>query len=311
MSGEFFLLATLFVVVMGSIVSVGYVVLVRSGGTGKARGGGANLGIAPEAELRPATRALLARTLQAVGESLPASRRDNEPLRQRLSMAGYRWPTAPIIFRGIRLASVLGCAGVMGWSLLLLKGDTQAVLVPALCAAGFGYMLPDRILAARVRARGRRIRSGLPAAVDLLVLTLEAGQPLDQAMHDVAHALSRSYPDVCEEFLFFHLEVHAGKSRHEALRHLAERSPDAELKKLAALLLDGDRYGTSLGPALRTHARYLRRRIRQQAQERARKLSVKLTLPTFFLIFPAVLVVTLGPAYLQLKDSLGRLLSGF
>lgn len=310
MNGQLWLLATFFTVVMGSILGVGYLFLNRPKKPERETKSGEAPALSLEDVPLPASRALLARTFRVVGESVPASQRENEPLRKRLSMAGYRWPTAVTIFYGIRVAAALGLAGIVGWTVLFLHGDSQTALVPALCAAAFGYMLPDRILLARVRARAARIRGAIPAAVDLLVLALEAGQSLDQGMHDVAGALVRPYPELSEEFLFFHLEVQAGKSRYEALVHLAERSANAELKKLVAVLLDGDRYGTSLGPALRTHARYLRTRIRHRAQEAARKLTVKLTFPTFFLIFPSVLVVTLGPAYLQLRDGLGRLLGG-
>ncbi len=311
MNGEFWLLATFFTIVVISILGAGYFFLKRAERTLSAEGPDAAPGSSLEEASLSSSHPILTRTFHAVGESVPASRRDNESLRKRLLMAGYRWPTAVAIFHGIRVASALGLAGLAGWTVLFLHGDSQSTLLPVICAAAFGYMVPDRILEARKRARGVRIRSGVPVAVDLLVLAIEAGQPLEQAMHDVATGLARCFPDLSEEFIFFHLEVRAGKSRQEALRHLSERSPDPELKKLVTVLLDGDRFGTSLGPALRNHARYLRVRMRHLAQEKARKLPVKLTIPTFFLIFPSVLVVTLGPAYLQLKENLARLLGGF
>jgi tight adherence protein C len=142
-----------------------------------------------------------------------------------------------------------------------------------------------------------------------MVLALEAGQTIDQAMNDTAVSLRTVYPDLSSEFLFCNLELQAGTGRTEALRRLAGRCGEEEVKKVAAILIDGERFGTSLGPALRTHARFLRTRMRQSAQERARKLSVKLVLPVFFLIFPTVMVVTLGPAYLQLRGFLGSLLN--
>ena len=312
MSSVVGLLTGLFAAVMASILCVGYAYLSRV-----ARRDGAPGESAPPSQAENNNGAalhsegtLLTRTFAAVGESVPG-KKDSESLRKRLSMAGYRWPAAATVFHGIRVASALGLAGAVGWVVLIFHGDSESALVPALCAAAFGFMLPDRVLQARVRARARRIRRGLLPVIDLLVLTLEAGRSLDHAMHDVARALANSFPDICEEFMFFHLEVRAGKSREEALANLAERSPDPELKKMIGVLLDGDRFGVSLGPALRTHGRYLRIRVRQRAQEEARKLAVKMTIPTFLLIFPAVLVVTLGPAYLQLKESLGRLLDAW
>ncbi len=310
MTSETWLLATFFCVVFGSIAAVGYVVLVRFRSRDDAGAPSSPSGLSLDDRPLGRPHAFLAKTFQAVGESVPPSRERTEPLRKRLVMAGYRWPTAVAIFHGVKVASALGFAGCAGWAVLLFRWDSQATLIPALCAAGFGYLLPDRVLQRKVRARAQAIRRGLPAAMDLLVLAVEAGQSLDQSVLDVAKALSDPYPELCEELLFFNLEVRAGNSRAEALRHLKERSPEPELRKAVDVLLDGDRYGTSLGPALRTHCRYLRTRVRHSAQERARKLTVKLTLPTFFLIFPAVLAVTLGPAYLQLRESLSRLLEG-
>jgi tight adherence protein C len=309
MNSELWVLTSFFGVVMISVSCVGWVMLNRS-----ARNNGSKeddtSGMVLDDTVLPGSQRLLARTFHAMGESVPRrSSRQTEPLRKKLVMAGYRWPTAVTIFHGIKVAAALGLAGASGWTILFMNGDTESVLLPALSAAGFGYLMPDRLLDRRIASRARKIRSGLCPALDLLVLTVEAGQALDQAMIDVARSLGGAFPELSEEFLFFHLEVRAGKSREEALRSLSDRSPELELRKLVSVLLDGDRYGTSLGPALRTHSRYLRTRIRQSAQERARKLTVKMTIPTFFLIFPAVLVVTLGPAYLQLKESLGKLVN--
>jgi tight adherence protein C len=136
----------------------------------------------------------------------------------------------------------------------------------------------------------------------LAVLALEAGQSLDQALHDTAVGLRRVYPDLSSELLFCILEMRAGTSRTDSLRRLAERCGEEEVKRVAAILIDGERFGTSLGPALHTHARFLRTRMRQRAQEAARGLSVKLVVPVFFLIFPSVMLVTLGPAYFHMQE---------
>jgi tight adherence protein C len=306
MNSELWILTSFFGVIMASVSCVGWVMLNRSKTESDTEEDSAS-GVALDDSVMPGSRRLLARTFHAMGESVPGSRQENEPLKKKLVMAGYRWPTAVTIFHGIKVAAALGFAGACGWTILFMNGDTESALLPALCAAGFGYLMPDRLLDARIASRARKIRSGLCPALDLLVLTIEAGQALDQAMLDVAKSLGGAFPELSEEFIFFHLEVRAGKSRADALISLSDRSPELELRKMVSVLLDGDRYGTSLGPALRTHSRYLRTRIRQSAQERARKLTVKMTIPTFFLIFPAVMVVTLGPAYLQLKESLVKL----
>ena len=310
MNAGLLLTALFFVGVLVAIVVAGYYYLrhqQRKAGQSGAQADDRLIGD----ETLPARHAMLAKAFQFMGESMPTQKRKVETLRMRLLQAGYRWPTAVTIFHGIQIASALALAGVVGWSMLLIRGETASTLIPALCGGGFGFLLPERILERLVRARGRRIRSAVAPAVDLMVLALEAGQSLDQTLQDVARALARSHPDLSEEFAFCRLEMRAGKSRVDALRQLAERSPEIELRRLASVLIEADRYGTSLGPALRTHARYLRTRIRHSAQEAARKLSVKLTFPVFFLIFPSVLVVTLGPAVLQLKDSLRFLVDGF
>ena len=247
--------------------------------------------------------------LVEAGEKIPVNQRDLAPERKQLFQAGYRGPQSIAFWRGMRWAVAGGLAVVTLAVAGVIKGSFTESLLPMLCAGGFGYLLPPRILEWLTKARRERIRSAVPSAVDLLVLATEAGQPLDQSMYDTAHSLATIYPDLSSELMFCQLEMRAGKSRAEALRHLAERSSEPELARLANLLLDGERFGTSLGPALRSHARFLRTRMRHKAQEAARKLGVKLVFPVFFLIFPSVLLVTLGPAYLQMRGFLDKLLN--
>ena len=170
-------------------------------------------------------------------------------------------------------------------------------------------MLPDRILERLARRRVARLRRGLPAALDLLVLAVEAGQGLDAAILETSRGLRVSYPDLAAEFTQLQLELKANTTRADALRNFVDRSGDLELRKFANLLIDTDRFGTSLGPALKTHARYLRIRFRQLAQEKARKVGVKLIFPVFFLIFPSVILVTLGPAVILIFTSMQNMLS--
>jgi tight adherence protein C len=164
----------------------------------------------------------------------------------------------------------------------------------------------DRMGAARVG----RLRRALPAALDLLVLAVEAGQGLDAAILDTGRGLRSTHPELASEFTLLHLELKANASRSDALRNFATRSHDMELRKFTNLLIDTDRFGTSVGPALKTHARYLRIRFRQIAQEKARKVGIKLIFPVFFLIFPSVILVTLGPAlillFTQMKTIMGE-----
>jgi tight adherence protein C len=203
---------------------------------------------------------------------------------------------------------MLAAAGV--WATVMFRPDADLLqmILPAICGIGFGFLLPDRVLDRLARNRVDRLRRGLPAALDLMVLAIEAGQGLDAAILDTSRGLRATHPDLAAEFTQLQLELRANTTRAEALRNFAERSKDMELRKFANLLIDTDRFGTSLGPALKTHARYLRIRFRQIAQERARKVGVKLIFPVFFLIFPSVILVTLGPAVILIFTQMQHML---
>jgi tight adherence protein C len=250
----------------------------------------------------------LKQTLEKIGRAVPSSVDAFQPLRKKLIAAGYRDPDAVYAFFGIKavVAIVLGLLTL--WLSLGLAMDLMTSLVAAVCGGGFGYLLPERFLRGMTKKRQLRLRQSLPSALDLLVLGLEAGQGLDITMLDTSRELRAIYPDLSDEFSLSHLEMRAGRSRAQVLQSLAERTGEPEMRKLTNLLLDGDRFGTSLGPALRNHARYLRTRRRQLSQEEARKTSVKLVFPVFFLIFPSVLVVTLGPAVLRLTEGMSKML---
>lgn len=219
-------------------------------------------------------------------------------LRARLAAAGYRHPAAPQLFQGIRIATAALLGAALGWAAVWQSSGAASAALAAVCGAGFGLLLPERILEGMTQSRIGRIHRALPAALDLMVLSVEAGQSLDVALAETSRELRLIHPELASEFAQVQLEIRAGRHRSDVLADLGRRTGSAELKKLAVVLIDSDRFGTSLAPALRTHARYLRTRRRQAAQEAARKLSVKLIFPVFFLIMPAVFVVTLGPAVL-------------
>lgn len=255
----------------------------------------------------PASRAALVHLFRSVGEKFPSAGRKENRYRKLLARLGYRRPPAVPVFYGIKCASALLIAALLALTLLLIHRESSALAV-LLCGSAFGFLLPDRVLASRIRARSQRLRSGLPPALDLMVLGLEAGQSLDQTLDYTSRALKTTHPDLSSELGQAHLELRARDARVEALRNLADRTGEPELRKLSNLLIDSDRFGTSLGPALRTHAKYLRVRFRQQAQETARKIGVKLIFPIFLLIFPSVLMVTLGPACIMMYQQLAVLM---
>jgi len=310
MSTETLLLAAFFTVVMGLIVGAGYIFVLRPALAGDRRGPQIPQGLVLSGPSGSSLGSILAQAFRLVGEVVPASSAESTGLRKRLVAAGYRWPSAVPIFYGIKCAAALLLALLMGWGVGQIRDGFWEIVVPTVGGAAFAYTLPDRILRSLIKARARRIRLALPDALDLLVLSVEAGQSLDQALVDTSVELKRIFPDLSGELALVHLELRAGKNRADALRHLAARNGEPELRQLTNLLIQSDRFGTSMAPALRTHARYMRTRRRQQAEEAARKISVKLIFPIFFLIMPCLLLVTVGPAILQIFTQTLPLLTG-
>jgi tight adherence protein C len=290
--------------VMLAVTAAGYFFLR---GTAEHRSTEIPAGLSTEPALPP-SRAAFVGMFRSIGESFPATKNEQNPYRAKLAYAGYRWPSAVPVFYGIKCGSALFASGLLGIIALFYQGGSSALLLPMLCGAGFGFMLPDRILGSRAQARSRRLRSAIPPALDLMVLGMEAGQSLDQSVADSSRGLKRTHPDLSAELAQLYLELKTSSSRSNAFRSLGLRNKEPELRRLANLLIDSDRFGVSLGPALRTHAKYLRLRFRHQAQESARKVGVKMVFPVFFLIFPSVLLVTLGPACMMMFQQLKAML---
>jgi len=235
-----------------------------------------------------------------VGSWVPASPKDLPRLKRLLVRAGFRDPGAARTFGGIRavLAVVFFGAGV------LAGARTHASIGNLLALYGggglMGYMAPMNYLLFRIRRRKRAIERGLPNALDLMVVCVESGLGLDQTTIQVAKELQFAYPEICDEFTVKYLEMRAGKRRAEALHNLAERTGVDELKKLVAVLIQTDRFGTSIAQSLRGHSDYMRVMARQRAEERAAKLAVKLVFPIFFCVLPSLFVVTVGPVLTRL-----------
>lgn len=250
---------------------------------------------------------VLTQTFRRLGERVQDSPGKEDATRRTLGIAGYRSAAALDIFQGSRIAGALLIAVLLGSLAILMQGlDVTALLLAAICGGGFGYLLPERILQNMAHRRSARLRKSLPNAMDMLVLCVESGQSLDQSFAETARQMRQAAPDLAEEFQLINLEMRAGKSREEALRNLGARNGEQELRRLSVILLDSDRFGSNLGPTLRTQARFLRTRMRQQAQERARKIGVKLVFPLVLLIFPSMLLVTLGPPVIAMMESLGK-----
>lgn len=284
-------------VVLAGVAVGGYYFLYR---TSAASAAGPSL----DGENPISARQFLANSLRSLGEAVPGKPSGEDSMRRKLRASGYRSASALDTYNGIVYSSSAIVGIVAGAAALISQQSFSAALLAAICAAGFGYLLPNRILDSQISSRKRRLVEGLPVALDLLVLSVEAGQALDQSIYDSSREIRAAYPDLADEFLTVSLALRASATREQVFQDFGNRSNDLEFKKLANLLIDSDRFGSSLGPTLRTHARYLRIRRRQYAQERARKVGVKLVFPIFFLIFPSVLLVTLGPAVLSIMTVL-------
>ncbi len=250
----------------------------------------------------------LMETLGRIGRAAPVRPDESDRLQRRLGQAGYRSPAAPPVYSGIRVASAALIALLLFAAALFNTRSLYSALLAGMCGSLVGFILPQLVLNRWIRQRSERLRAGLATALDLLVLGLEAGQSLDAAFQQTARELRAPFPDLNAELTGVLHEISAGKSRAEAFRNLARRNDEIEIRRLAQVFIDSDRFGTSLAGALRTHTCYLRLRMRQKAREAARKVAVKLVFPVFFLIFPAMLLVTLGPAVLQIVSQLGPIL---
>jgi tight adherence protein C len=243
------------------------------------------------------TPALVWRELVSrIGSSVPAKGKDLPRLKRRLIRAGFRKPGAVRVFQGAQLvlAAVFGVAGAAS----VWRSGANLLWCPA--AAVAGHMAPGQWLAFRIARRKHAIGRGLPNSLDLLVVCVESGLGIDQAMIQVAKELHEAHAEICDEFAVMNLELRAGKRRAEALHNLADRTGVEDMKKLVAVLVQTDRFGTSIAQSLRGHADYLRTLARQRAEERASKLAVKLVFPIFFCILPSLFVVTIGPVLTRL-----------
>ncbi len=232
--------------------------------------------------------------LKRVGERVPKSPKEMGNLRLRLVQAGYRRDEALTIFFGIRVAFALALFSLFSTSIIMRPNITIA-----LGALGLGYILPGMVLARMAKRRAHRIRLSLADALDLLVVSVEAGLGLDQALTRVGAELAFAYPELSDELRLINLELRAGKPRAEALRNLADRTGVDDLSSLVTMLIQTDKFGTSVAQSLRVYSETLRTKRRQRAEEAAAKTGVKMVFPLVTCIFPAIWVVTIGPAAIR------------
>ena len=237
--------------------------------------------------------------IKRVTTFVPKSPKEMGRLQRRMTRAGYRNPRAAVYFAVAEIVLPVVFAVAMIVSFGVVRGGIYALL-----AAGVGYALPGFWLAHKTSQRQKQIQNGLPDALDLLIVCVEAGAGLDAAIVKASEELAISYPALAEEMRLITTETRAGKPRLDAFRNFATRTGVEDVRSLVAMLVQTDKFGTSIAQALRTHAATSRTKRRQRAEERAAKLGVKLVFPLVFCLFPALYVVVLGPAVIKIMESL-------
>lgn len=234
--------------------------------------------------------------------SLPAEGWEGSAIRIAFINAGWRQPSAPTIFFGIKTLLALSfplIALTLSGEALLAAGASRILFV-LVGASAVGYYLPNLVLRYKIADRQREIFESFPDALDLLIICVEAGLGLDQAIAKVAAEIDIKSKVLAQELQLVLMELRSGFSRETALRHLALRTGIEEIDLLVAMMIQADRFGTSMGDSLRVHADNLRTKRRQRAEEAAAKIAVKLLMPLIFMIFPTLMLVLVGPAMIQI-----------
>ena len=235
---------------------------------------------------------------------MPTSADEATNLKLKLMSAGYRQPQGQTIFLSSK--SVLGVVGLIAGAVIALTaGLPMPKAVGAICfAAGLGFMLPNLWLGMAIGARKEKIKNGLPDTLDLLVVSVESGLALDAAIKRVGDEMAIVHPELSEEMRIATMEGQMGIPRGEALENMARRTAVDELRNLVSVIVQAEKFGTSVAKALRNQAETLRSKRQQAAEERAQKTAVKLLMPLILFIFPALGIVLGGPAALRMIQAL-------
>ena len=252
----------------------------------------------PQVQEKPAIKQRIEQALDPFSKALPLSVDDTNRTRSWLIQAGYRESRHLTVYQGIRV--LFAAVGFV--SVLLISGVKSPPLL--IGVTGLGFFIPRFFLKRLINDRQTRIRIAMPDALDLTVICVEAGLALDQAMMRVGEDLRHAHPDLADEFYLMNLELRAGKPRADALRNLYNRTGVDDIKALVTTLVQTDRFGTSVAQALRVHSDSLRTERRQRAEEQAAKTTIKMVPPLVVFVLPSIIIVTLGPAIINLYRTL-------
>ena len=239
-----------------------------------------------------------------INKLVPASATEARKLQKQLMHAGFRAKEAPTIYRAIQIATMAGFPLMVAGVCAILARPLQSALVWIMLSFVVGFALPRFVLKRITNNRQRDLRWGLADALDLMVVSVEAGLGLNAAMMKVSSELKDVHPAIAIEFELANLEIRVGRERDEALRNLAERTGVDDLRSLVAMLIQTDKFGTSIAKGLRIFSDSLRTKRRQRAEQAAQKAAVKLLIPLALFLFPTLFIAILGPAAINLMDVL-------
>ena len=240
-----------------------------------------------------------------LGQSLrPSDELQLGKVRLKLLNAGYRQENAVAVFFGLKAIGLLFGLAIAVPVAVMHSGMTQKALALALGGGALGFYLPDLVAGQQKKKRAESIFLSLPDALDLMVVCVEAGLGLDAAMRRVTGELAHSAPVLCEELAIANFQLQMGRARKDVLRDLGTRTGVEDVRALAAVIIQAERFGTSIGSALRVQSDAMRLRRRHLAEERAAKTAVKIMIPLILFIFPGVFVVLVGPAGIQMYETM-------
>lgn len=245
------------------------------------------------------------RVAEPLNRIVPLSAVEAAKLQKRLLQAGYRSPDAAMAFRAIQVSLIVAIPTLVISAFYMLDRPINSVVIWGLFGAAIGFYLPRLVLSNKISKRQLRITWGLADTLDLMVVAVEAGLGLNAALNRVAEELKKTHPDLHYELELVNLEIRVGRGREEALRNLAERTGVDDIRSFVALLVQADRYGSSIAKAVRVFADSLRTKRRQKAEQASQKAALKLIFPLTAFLFPVIILVILAPAALNLIDLLG------